>query len=179
MKSMFARHAVPEMVILHNDGPQNASQEFHDFAELYRFQSVTSSHKYLCSNGAEEKMVKTVKSILKKYDDQYLRMLTHRNTPIHGGISPAELLMSRRLHNNTVQLNYPITTEEGHKNFQNANNLYKVEMKERRDRPKQVQELPTLRRGNSVNSLSQTTWHHKGSVTRSNLHSCSRYRYTL
>ena len=75
---------------------------------------------YPRSHGEAEKMVETVKSILKKSDDPYLGLLIYRNTPIHGGMYPAELLMNRRLRNNVIQLNYPLTTEEDHKNFQNA-----------------------------------------------------------
>ena len=57
--------------------------------------------------------------------------------------------MGRRLRNSVVQLDYPITTDEDHKNFQSSNNIYKVKMKDNHDN-NHVRELPTLRKGSDV-----------------------------
>ena len=148
MKCIFARHGLPELVISDN-GPQYSSEEFKQFAQAYGFQSVTSSPKYPRANGAAERMIKTIKNILKKSTDPYLGLLAYRTSPIHGGLSPAELLMGRRLRNSVVQLDYPITTDEDHKNFQSSNNIFKVKMKDNHDN-KHVRELPTLRKGSDV-----------------------------
>ena len=149
LKSIFARHGIPEMVMSDN-GPQYASQEFKDFAEKYHFRSVTSSPKYPRANGAAERMVQTVKNILKKSEDPYIGLLAYRTSPIQGGLSPAELLMNRRLRSTIAQIDYPITTTETHKQFQRSNNEYKVKMKQQHDSCSKVKELPTLTPGDDV-----------------------------
>ncbi|XP_037565213.1 uncharacterized protein K02A2.6-like [Dermacentor silvarum] len=50
------------------------------------------------SNGEVERMVRTVKDLLLKADDLYLALLAYRDTPGVIGVSPAQLLMGRRLH---------------------------------------------------------------------------------
>ena len=61
------------------------------------FQHVTSSPGYPQSDGEAERGVQTLKSILNKCDDEYLALLTYRNTPLHNGYSPAQLSMGRAL----------------------------------------------------------------------------------
>ena len=100
MKSVFARHGIPEQVISDN-GPCYSSHEFKQFAESWGFRHVTSSPHYPQSNGLAEKTVQTAKRILTKAredkKDPYLSLLEYRNTPVDGLKSPAQLLMSRRL----------------------------------------------------------------------------------
>ena len=96
MKSIFARHGIPEKVISDN-GPQFSSHEFSQFASTYCFEYVTSSPYFPQSNGEAERAVQTIKGLLKKADDPYAALLAYRNTPLHLGYSPAQLLMSRRL----------------------------------------------------------------------------------
>lgn len=104
-KSIFARHGIPEVVISDN-GPQFTSALFKDFASKYEFVHLTSSPYHPQGNGEAERAVRTVKCLLKKSDDPYLALLTHRSTPLASiGYSPAELLMSRVLRS-TVPL-YP------------------------------------------------------------------------
>ena len=96
MKSIFARHGIPEIVISDN-GPQYSSKEFKEFAKGYRFTHQTSSTRFPQSIGEDERAVQTVKKLLKNNEDPYLALLTYRSTPLKNGFSPSELLMSRRL----------------------------------------------------------------------------------
>ena len=105
---------------------------------------------YPRANGAAEQMVKTIKSILQKSGDLYLGLLAYRTSPIHGGRSPAELLMNRSLRTQVAQIHYHTTSQVDHKAFQSVNEEYKVKMKERHDRSQQVKELPILRKGSPV-----------------------------
>ena len=96
LKSIFARHGVPETVMSDN-GPQYTAAVFKEFAKEYSFTHVTSSPKFPQSNGAVERAVKTVKGLLNKNEDPYLALISYRSTPLENGYSPAELLMSRKI----------------------------------------------------------------------------------
>ena len=96
MKSIFARHGIPEILISDN-GPQYSSREFSEFAKAYEFRHVTSSPYHPQGNGEAERAVGTVKSLLKKEDNPYQALLAYRNTPLQVGYSPAQLLMGRVL----------------------------------------------------------------------------------
>ena len=96
MKSIFARHGIPELVVSDN-GPQYSCEAFSEFASEYQFQHVTSSPLYPQSNGEAERAVKTIKGLLKKESDPYLALLSYRATPLQIGYSPSELLMGRKL----------------------------------------------------------------------------------
>ncbi len=56
MKSIFARHDIPELVVSDN-GPQYTSQEFEEFEKAWNFQHQTSSPAYPQSNGLAERSV--------------------------------------------------------------------------------------------------------------------------
>ena len=96
MKSIFARHGIPE-ILTSDNGPEYASEEFRKCVREYAFQHVTSSPKYPQSNGAAERAVQTMKSLLKKENDPYMALLAYRTSPLENGASPAELLMGRKL----------------------------------------------------------------------------------
>ena len=97
MKSMFARHGVPETVVSDN-GPQYSSREFALFANDYGFQHVTSSPEHSSGNGEAERAVGTIKELLKPHDqDPYAALMIYRATPRANGYSPAELLMNRKI----------------------------------------------------------------------------------
>ena len=60
IKSIFARHGIPEIVISEN-GPQYSSEEFHQFSTTWGFVHKTSSPTYPQSNSFAERNVQTVK----------------------------------------------------------------------------------------------------------------------
>ncbi|XP_049342057.1 uncharacterized protein LOC125806165 [Astyanax mexicanus] len=70
-------------------------------AETAKDEHVTSSPLYAQSNGKAEKGVHIVKQLLKKAKDcnadPYLALLSYRASPLEHGMSPAELLMRRKL----------------------------------------------------------------------------------
>lgn len=99
-KAHFARHGSPNVLISDN-GPQYISESFERFAKAWDFEHRTISPRYSKSNGKVESAVKTAKQILRKSieskTDQYVALLSHRNTPTQGlTTSPAQRLMSRR-----------------------------------------------------------------------------------
>ena len=96
MKSIFARHGIPELIVSDN-GPQYSSKEFAEFMREYQCRHITSGPLYPQSNGEAERAVKTIKGLLKKEGDPYLALLSNRATPLQIGYSPSELLMGRKL----------------------------------------------------------------------------------
>ena len=96
LKNIFARHGIPEVVVSDN-GPQYASQEFLMFASSYGFTHVTSSPGHASGNGEAERGVRTIKDMLTSSNDPYTALLNYRAAPLANGFSPAELLMNRRL----------------------------------------------------------------------------------
>jgi transposase InsO family protein len=80
MKSIFARHGIPELVLSDNS-PQFSAESYAQFAKEYNFKHVTSSTYYLQGNGEAERAVGTVKNLLKKEKDSYLALLSYRSTP--------------------------------------------------------------------------------------------------
>ena len=96
MKKVFSRHGIPDIVVTDN-GPQFAADEFASFAQSWGFEHVTSSPHYAQANGEVERAVQTIKNLMKKCDDEYLGLLMYRNTPLPNGFSPSQLSMGRRL----------------------------------------------------------------------------------
>ena len=77
LKPIFARHGVPEIVVIDN-GPQFSATEFADFAREYDFSHVTSSPRYPRSNGEAERAVRTGKSLLAKGEDPHKALMAYR-----------------------------------------------------------------------------------------------------
>ena len=86
---------------------RNSINKFRDFARCCGFENVTASPQFAQSNGEVERGVQMMKTILSKCDDEYVALLTYRNTPLHNGYSPAQLSMGRRL-----KIRVPIHPEE-------------------------------------------------------------------
>ena len=96
MKSIFARHGIPEQVMSDN-GLQFTAAVYAKFAKDYNFEILTSSPLFPQAKREIEQAVQTVKVLLKKASDPYLALLSYRTTPLHHGYSPSELLMCRKL----------------------------------------------------------------------------------
>ena len=96
IKSIFARHGIPENVISDN-GRQYTSDEFKEFSKKYQFKHITSSTKYPRGNSVAERSIQKLNNIMEKSNDPYIGLLSHRTTPLSFGISPGELLMKRKL----------------------------------------------------------------------------------
>lgn len=101
IKSIFARHGIPNLVVS-DGGPPFNSYQFKEFASDWKFQHIKVSAKYPKSNGMAERGIQSVKQIFRKTlaesRDPYLALLNYRAAPIIGmKCSPAELLMKRKL----------------------------------------------------------------------------------
>ena len=102
-RTVFARHGRPD--ILCADIMPFDSSEMIKFAAEYDFTINTSSPEHEASNGQSERMIGTVKQLMRKANedsrDPHLALLAYRNTPVAGmPYSPAQLLMSRKLRDN-------------------------------------------------------------------------------
>ena len=129
LKSIFARHGIPNEVISDN-GPQYSSQLFKQFAQNYNFTHKTSSPKFPQSNGEAERAVKTIKDILLKNEDPYLGLLAYRTTGLHSGVSPAELSMGRKLRTTLPALPALLFPKlPNHLTFQRKEDLHKEQQK--------------------------------------------------
>ena len=112
LKSIFSRFGIPE-VVRSDNGPQYSSQEFASFAASHGFKHITSSPLYPQSNGQAERAVQTVKQLLKKESaNPHLALLSYRATPLPWyGLSPAELLMGRRVRTPVPQTDRHLTPQ--------------------------------------------------------------------
>lgn len=101
LKSIFARHGIPEFIVSDN-GPPFSSNEFKSFINEWNINHNTSSPYLSRSNGMVERAIGSIKNMLKKCkadkSDPYLALLAYRNTPKNTtGFSPTQLCMSRYL----------------------------------------------------------------------------------
>ena len=96
LKSIMTCHGICEY--FHSDGGAYfTSSAFKEFAVQYGFDIVISSPKMAQSNGIIERLVGTIKDMVKKADDPYLALLAYNTMPLYNGFSPVELLMGRKL----------------------------------------------------------------------------------
>ena len=150
LKAIFSEQGIPEKVISDN-GPHFDCAAFHDFAQTWEFDQVTSSPHYAQSNGMSERFVQTVKKTLKKllvsHSDVAMALLCIRTTPIdHKLPTPAELLYGRKL-----KSNLPIKiTNTYHDADGVAERLKERQDKQRGYYDQQSRELPPLHVGQSV-----------------------------
>ena len=96
LKSVFARHGIPDQ-LLSDNGPQFSASSLAKFAEEYGFTHITTSPRYPQANGQVKRAFQTVKSMLKKATDPYQAVMAYRATPLESELSPAELLIGRKI----------------------------------------------------------------------------------
>ena len=145
MKPVLDRHGIPDVIISDN-GRQYLSQEFQQFAEEYEFTHVPSSPYHPQGNGDVERVVKTVKKLLRDTSDHNLALLTYQSTPLSWcQHSPAALLMGRK-----ICSTLPISTKSLMPKWPDLNEFCKVDQqfeqkqKKNYDRWHHTSELPTF-----------------------------------
>ena len=129
-----------------DNGPQFDSHEMKEFAQAYEFQHTTTSPYFPQSNGFAERMVKTVKKLLEHAADPYKSILSYRATPLPWcGLSPAELLMGRRIRTDIPQVKDNLVPKWEHiQKFKELDEKYKQSQKNNYDRHHRVRTLPLL-----------------------------------
>ena len=145
LKNVFSHHGIPEVV--HSDnGPQFSALEFTQFANEYGFCHITSSPKYPQSNGQAERMVQTVKHLLKNSKDPYMAMLTYRSTPLPWcGRSPAELSMGRQIRTCVPTADCKLIPQWTYlAEFQKSDATYKLKQKDNFDKRHRTKDLPMI-----------------------------------
>ena len=166
LKSVFARHGIPEVEPSDN-GPQYDSAEFAKFAKDWEFKHVTSSPLYAQSNGEAERAVQTAKNLLQKESDPAKALLEYRSTALQGGKSPSELLFGRQIR---CTLPCVITSLEpswpGIENWKREESERKIKQKQYYDARHGVKELQQLQPGDRVWVKVKTSQAQSGSSRR-------------
>ena len=123
-----------------------------EFASKYNFIHTTSSPHYPQSNGLAERTVKTVKKLIADSPDPHLALLSYRSTPLPWcELSPAELLMGRRLQTDIPQTKKQLIPKWLHiKYFPEMDKKYKREQKRHYNRRHRVRETSSLPDDNPV-----------------------------
>ncbi len=110
LRQAFACHGLPDKVVSDNGTPFT-SAEFSEFMTKNGILHIRTAPYHPSSNGLAERAVRTFKNAMKRMDQGTVEtkvsrfLFTYRITPHSStGISPAELLMGRRLHSHLDQL---------------------------------------------------------------------------
>ena len=151
LKTIFARHGIPE-VLRTDNGPQYAAKEFSVFAKSYGFQHIISSPRFPQSNGQVERMVQTIKGLLKNSSDPHIAVLSYRATPMPWcGLSPSELLMGRRIRTTLPQTKRNLIPSWSYLPQFKQNNLqFKEKQRENFDKHHRVKEQFEIPDGSEV-----------------------------
>ncbi|UYV69343.1 K02A2.6-like, partial [Cordylochernes scorpioides] len=127
LRSLFAVHGLPDQVVSDN-GRMFVGHEFQEFLRMNGVRHITSAPYHPQTNGQAERVVQTLKQLIRKNGWENIsvtlpRALFAMRTTPHGttGLTPAELLMGRRL---TTRMNrlHPKESEDsenGKEHFQN------------------------------------------------------------
>lgn len=110
LRQAFAAHGLPDKVVSDNGTPFT-SAEFSEFMTKNGILHIRTAPYHPSSNGLAERAVRTFKNAMKRMDQGTVEtkvsrfLFTYRITPHSStGVSPAELLMGRRLHSHLDQL---------------------------------------------------------------------------
>ena len=156
LKTIFARHGIP-CELFSDNGPQFSSSEFAAFAQEWGFKHSTSSPTYPKSNGLAECSVKIIKNMMKKAVDKgdfQRSLLIYRSTPLENGLSPAQMLMGRRIRSN-LPIDENLLTPRGAHKIKQTKEQLKVKQKRLHDRT--AKDLPKLKQGDRVRLRDTTT----------------------
>ncbi|XP_054765371.2 uncharacterized protein K02A2.6-like [Lytechinus pictus] len=151
-KEIFATHGIPDLVVSDN-GPQFANENFRKLAEEYGFVHTTSSPRYPQANGEAERGVRTVKALLKKNHDINLALLSYRVSPLQNWLAPSELLMGRRLKTQVPVLPHtllPQLQQQDLKSVREKEEKYRSDQMMTYNRRHDSHELPELQPGDLV-----------------------------
>ena len=129
-----------------------ASGEMLEFSEAYGFRHITASPHYPQANGLAERMVRTVKGLLEHTSDPYKALLSYRATPHPWcGLSPAELLMGRRIRTDTPKVKTNFIPQWSYiDNFKNLYQKVKLAQRDNYNSCHRVRELQQLPEGQTV-----------------------------
>ncbi|XP_071791990.1 uncharacterized protein [Asterias amurensis] len=149
--------------IISDNGPQFAGTAYKDMCAKWLVKHTTSSPRYPRSNGQAERMVRTVKSLLKKChktnQDVHMAMLHLRATPIDASLpAPAEIMFGRPVRT-TLPSNNPYDAMQKH--AENHEHLQDRRDKMKNDHDKHAgPSLPPLYVGQKVRVLDtpSKTW---------------------
>ena len=150
LSEVFATHGLPKVLISDN-GPQYASQEFLEFSKDWGFTHITSSPRYPKANGEAERAVRTAKVILSKNTNPYLGLLAYRSSPIYNGRTPSQLLMSRQLRTTVPTVAAKLTPKiQDFTKIQEKETEYRSRYTQDHNRHHRVVQLPCLTPGDRV-----------------------------
>ena len=107
---------------------------------------ITSSPKYPQSNELVERMVHTVKGLLKNSTDPCMALLSYRATPLPWcKLSPAELLMGRKVKTDIPQASHQLKPTWSYlTTFRERDREYKLQQKKQYDQQHRVKDQEPL-----------------------------------
>ena len=158
MREAFSMFGVPAEVVTDN-GPQFSGKPFKEMCAKWNIKHTTSSPRYPRSNGLAERMVRTVKSLIKKCrqtgEDLLEAMLHLRATPQADLPSPAEMMFGRKVKTTLPGRSFGYPHTDVHDQLQQR----KEKMKHDHDKHA-GHELPKLSIGQRVRMLNtdDNTW---------------------
>lgn len=145
LKDMYARFGIPSEVVT-DQGPPFDSTEFRNFNKEWDIAHNPTSPHFPRSNGQVERTVQTIKATMAKAMSEgkelSVVLMNHRATPMNGLLSPAEMLMGRRIrtfipsHPSTLLPHYP------HKVFQRQ--LHRRQQAQHKHADQHARHLPPL-----------------------------------
>ena len=147
LKAMFATHGLPCEVVT-DGGSQFTSAAFAEFAKQCEFVHTATSPHFPQANGEAERAVRTAKHIIKQ-PESWSALLAYRAAPLHGlGVSPAELLMGRKLR--TIIPALPLKKPIEEDKIRRDDMKMKAKMKANYDSRKGAKVLQDLKQGDHV-----------------------------